>query len=303
MSKSRSARRWILTGLFLIALGLFSACAATADSETKAAVSGAASLSATSASSDPASSEGVFSEAPPAPNAPVFRPLSLSEAKSRYANKAPGLFGAYLPGIFTKVQLPRGGKTVALTFDACSGGYDKRIIEYLIAEKIPATVFISGQWLRNHEQDLRDIAANGQFLIGNHGLTHRPLTVRGQKVYGIGGTRSVEEAYREVVDNALEIERITGRAPLFFRSGTAHYDETALLLLGDLGNTAVGFAINGDFGATASGETVFRQLKSAKGGEIVLLHMNRPLGGTFAGLKRGVEYLRSQGFTFITVAG
>jgi peptidoglycan/xylan/chitin deacetylase (PgdA/CDA1 family) len=40
-----------------------------------------------------------------------------------------------------------GPPQVALTLDACDGGIDERILDALILNEVPATVFISGRWL------------------------------------------------------------------------------------------------------------------------------------------------------------
>ena len=41
-------------------------------------------------------------------------------------------------------------RTVALTLDACSGAADMRIIDTLIALSVPATIFVTGLWLRTN---------------------------------------------------------------------------------------------------------------------------------------------------------
>ena len=57
---------------------------------------------------------------------------------------------------------------------------------------------------------------------------------------------------------------MTGRRPLFFRSGTAHYDDVALRILEALGCRAAGFSMNGDEGGTLSAGAVRRRLLSVR---------------------------------------
>ena len=63
---------------------------------------------------------------------------------------------AFTPSL---AQVVRSGPpvcpSVALTFDLCpvrkGGGYDKALVDYLVEHKIPATFFMSGQWIAKHE--------------------------------------------------------------------------------------------------------------------------------------------------------
>ena len=61
------------------------------------------------------------------------------------------------------LRLPAAsGKTVAVTLDACSGRTDMRIVDELIADGIPATLFVTHRWIvRNAEA----IAAGHTFVI------------------------------------------------------------------------------------------------------------------------------------------
>jgi peptidoglycan/xylan/chitin deacetylase (PgdA/CDA1 family) len=45
--------------------------------------------------------------------------------------------------------LPDGSaqKRVALTLDACTGHFDEDLIEFLIRNRIPATLFVTKKWL------------------------------------------------------------------------------------------------------------------------------------------------------------
>ena len=71
--------------------------------------------------------------------------------------------------------------------------------------------------------------------IGNHGTRHVPLSVTGRSAYGIGGTRSVDEVVAEVWTNHEKIAALTGKAPTWFRPGTAHYDDVAVGIVRELG--------------------------------------------------------------------
>ncbi len=61
---------------------------------------------------------------------------------------------------------------VALTFDACStfthGAYDPAVIEVLMREQVPATLFVGGHWAQMHADLLVQLGRNPQFELGNH---------------------------------------------------------------------------------------------------------------------------------------
>lgn len=228
---------------------------------------------------------------------------SRADLVVRFADERPKAWGTNVAGVLSRVKTDQ--RIVALTFDACDGrkdGYDAALIDFLVANKIPATLFVNARWIDAHEKTFRAPAANPLFEIENHGARHRPLSVAGRGAYGIEGTKNIGEAYDEVEGGARRIEALTGRRPRFFRAGTAHYDDVAARLVRAMGFGIAGFAINGDGGGTYSSATVGRMLLSAKGGEIVLLHMNRPGSGTLPGLKRAIPALQKKGFRFLTLS-
>ena len=164
-----------------------------------------------------------------------------------------------------------------------------------------ATLFLNLRWIRAHPRTAGALAGNPLFEIGNHGAEHRPLSVSGRRAYGIQGTASAAEAVEEVEANIGPIMAMTGRRPLFFRSGTAHYDDVALRILEALGCRAAGFSVNGDEGGTLSAGAVRRRLLSVRPGDIVLCHMNRPASGTAEGIRQAVPELLRRGFRFVTL--
>lgn len=230
---------------------------------------------------------------------------STRDIAARFAKERPAAWGMDLPGILRRASVE--DRVVALTFDACGGArrgrddYDRRLIDFLESEGIPATLFLNLRWIRAHPRTAKALAGNPLFEIGNHGAEHRPLSVSGRRAYGIQGTASAAEAVEEVEANIGPIMAMTGRRPLFFRSGTAHYDDVALRILEALGCRAAGFSVNGDEGGTLSAGAVRRRLLSVRPGDIVLCHMNRPASGTAEGIRQAVPELLRRGFRFVTL--
>jgi peptidoglycan/xylan/chitin deacetylase (PgdA/CDA1 family) len=202
-----------------------------------------------------------------------------------------------------KTRLNTGEKVLALTFDACGGrrgaSYDVRLIQYLEAEKVPTTLFISGRWMDANLEIFKKLSKNPLFEIENHGLNHKPCSAVGRSVYGIEGTSSVGEIYDEIEMNALKILNLTGRKPKYYRPAAAYCDEICVEIANALGYQVVNFSILGDAGATYSKRRVKEALSNASPSSIVLLHMNHPESETAEGMIEAIPELKKRGFRFV----
>lgn len=227
--------------------------------------------------------------------------VDIDEIKKRYEKKQPQHWGEQVPGVINR--LPTDEKVIALTFDACGGpagsGYDKKLIQFLEKENIPATLFVNQRWIRSNPDTFRYLAKHPLFEIENHGTEHRPLSVNGKSIYGVQGTQNIEEVIEEVRQNHEEIAKLTGKSPKFFRAGTAYYDEIAVSIINDLGIKVAGFDVIGDAGATYSASQVKKALLQAKPGSIVILHFNQPSMGTAEGVAEAIPILKQQGYRFV----
>jgi peptidoglycan/xylan/chitin deacetylase (PgdA/CDA1 family) len=240
--------------------------------------------------------------APMAPSTPVGP--TREDVVARYAGVAPVAFGLDVPGVVNR--LPTQERVVALTLDACGGargsGYDAALIETLRTSGTPATLFLNQRWILAHPDLAAELAADPLFELANHGTAHRPLSVRGAAAYGIAGTADPGEVFDEISGNRQTLTALTGVAPRFFRSGTAHYDDVAVRIARDIGEAAVNFDVNGDAGATAGPDQVSAALRSASPGSIVIGHMNQPDGGTAEGVTAALPRLTADGFRFVRLS-
>jgi peptidoglycan/xylan/chitin deacetylase (PgdA/CDA1 family) len=195
---------------------------------------------------------------------------------------------------------------LALTFDACGGrrgaSYDVRLIQYLEAEKVPTTLFISGRWMDANPETFEKLSKNPLFEIENHGLKHKPCSAIGRSVYGIEGTKSVGEMYGEIESNALKILDLTGRKPRYYRPAAAYCDEICVEIANALGYQVVNFSVLGDAGATYSKRRVKEALLNAPPSSIILLHMNHPESETAEGVIAAVPELKKRGFKFLKLS-
>lgn len=219
----------------------------------------------------------------------------------QYRHHIPTKWGEQVKGV--KYRLQTQEKVVALTLDACGGPngsqYDHELIDYLIQHRIPATLFINQRWIDANPSIFQQLAQQSLFEIANHGTNHLPLSVTGNSVYGMKGTNNVEEVIEEIWRNHQKIEQLTGKAPRFFRSGTAYYDDVAVQIANELGVEVVNFDVNGDAGATKSKNEVKEALLSVQPGSIVILHMNQPHQETAEGVKEAIPILKKRGYRFV----
>jgi peptidoglycan/xylan/chitin deacetylase (PgdA/CDA1 family) len=225
-------------------------------------------------------------------------------ASTLYAEK-PRQWGENVTGVTTRFETDK--KEIALTFDACGGSarssqYDSGLIEFLTLNHIPATLFINARWIDSNPDIFMKLSHNPLFEIANHGTAHKPLSVEGKSVYGIQGTASPDEVIAEIEGDNQKIEKLTGKRPSFFRSGTAYYDEQAVAIARKHGMEIGGFSVLGDAGATFSAPKVAQQLINAHSGDIVICHMNHPEGGTREGVINGVNALLKEGFIFVRLS-
>ncbi len=232
---------------------------------------------------------------------PFASEVTRAEIVTRYAGVAPVAWGLDVPGVVNR--LPTQDRVVALTFDACGGGrgsgYDAALMEALRVTGTPATLFLNERWVLAHPEVTAELAGQPLFEIANHGTQHRPLSVTGRSAYGITGTADAGEVYDEVCGNRQSLTEAVGVTPRFFRSGTAHYDDVAVRIAGDLGAVVVNFDVNGDAGATLTPQEVVAAVESAASGSIVLCHMNQPDSGTAQGVATALPRLAQAGFRFV----
>lgn len=200
---------------------------------------------------------------------------------------------------------PQAGQSprIALTLDACGGGFDRKLINFLISHKVPATIFATRKWLAANPRGVALIKAHlDLFDVEDHGANHVPAVVgAGKKVYGIRGEPDVIHLRREVSDGARAIEEQIGVAPHWYRGATAEYDSQAIAEIDRMGYRIAGFSVNADAGATLGRAAIEQRLKRVKAGDVIIAHMNKPSSDTAAGLSAGIQYLLGKGYEFVRV--
>lgn len=298
-------RRAVVQGLLTTAaLAGLGACASGPAASRAAAPTAPASAAPASPTPAASPSPAAPADSPaPAPSAsPTPATPSREEIVAEFADRRPAWFDMVGEGIVSGTAA--GG--VCLTLDACGGpggsGVDIDLVDMLISRRVPFTAFLNSRWVEANP-DLTDrLAACPTVEIANHGTSHLPLSVTGASAYGIPGTADAGGVWDEIMGNQIALTERTGRAPRFFRPGTAHWDDVALAIAARLGLRAAGFSINGDGGATFPADTVEAEVRRAGPGDVVISHMNQPDAGTGAGYRAAVPAMLEEGVVFLTLS-
>jgi peptidoglycan/xylan/chitin deacetylase (PgdA/CDA1 family) len=193
-----------------------------------------------------------------------------------------------------------GETRVALTLDACGGRTDNRILAALVEHRIPATIFVTGLWLKRNPEALAVMRAHPDlFEIENHGDRHIPAVDAPMRIYGIRSAGSPAAVASEINDGAAAIIAAGLAQPRWFRGATAKYSRTAIAEIKALGFHVAGYSINADGGALLSAGSTERRVAAAKDGDVLIAHINQPTRSAGAGLVKGLLKLKARGVTFV----
>jgi peptidoglycan/xylan/chitin deacetylase (PgdA/CDA1 family) len=190
----------------------------------------------------------------------------------------------------------------AITLDACGGAFDAQLISLLVAQHVPATIFVTKKWLDRNATGTAALLAHPElFDLQDHGTAHIPAVI-GRRVYGIAGEPDMAHVRSEVSGAAQAITQLTGHAPHFYRGATAVYDRDAMHAIEGMGYAIAGFSVNADAGATLPQSSIVARLRGVKSGDVVIAHMNKPAGATFEGFAVALPELLARGFRFVKLS-
>ena len=196
-------------------------------------------------------------------------------------------------GIITK--LPTDEKVIALTFDACETKtpvhFDEGILSFLISNKIPFTVFISGKFAKTNSERLTEISRLDFVGIENHSLNHFQHMEK----------LSIEQVLQEVTDNEKLIFDITGRKTKLFRFPGGNYNDAEVNAIENLGYRIVHWEIpSGDPDKHVTKERLVKWvLYIAEPGSILIFHINGKGYKTAEALPEIADKLKEQGYKFV----
>jgi peptidoglycan/xylan/chitin deacetylase (PgdA/CDA1 family) len=184
---------------------------------------------------------------------------------------------------------------VAITFDACPTkpspeGFDTEIFNFLRREHIPATVFVSGQWVENHRAEAKALAAEPLIEIGNHSYAHPPFS------------RLSHERVRAEIQSTDRIIEALGRHSVGVRPP---YGDWADWLLDETGGKPLVLwdVVSGDAGGRIPADRIVTEVvRRTHPGSIVIFHINGRGPETKIALPEIVQKLRARGLRFVHVS-
>jgi len=189
---------------------------------------------------------------------------------------------------------------VALTLDACSGKADRRILDMLVKERIPATIFVTARWLKHNAETVALFRANPDlFEIEDHGREHIAAVDRATTIYGVRSAGSPEAVALEVGGGADAMLAAGLDQPRWFRGATAKYSASSIALIESMGYRIAGYSVNGDGGSLLGAKETARRIAHAKDGDVIIAHVNQPGHAAGSGVAEGVLALKKRGFEFV----
>ncbi len=218
---------------------------------------------------------------------------------------------SYLPAgdrpveIHQRLVTSNGEKVVALTLDACGGGFDADLVNTLVEFHVSATIFATRTWIDRHPEGMALLNAHPDlFDIEDHGAAHVPAVIGANKrVYGLRGEPDIAHLNAEVEGGARAISATGALRPEWYRGATALYDQAAVGAIEAMGYRIAGFSVNADAGATLSRRAIVARLQSVKPGDIIIAHMNKPASESAEALRDMLPVLIQRGLRFVTLRG
>ena len=232
-------------------------------------------------------------------DARILPPEDAACEPTRPLCQLPGFLPTPLPVTDYPVVWNEGtvGPHMALTFDACStlskADYNPAVIAALLANQVPATLFVGGRWAELHPTELRYLASLPLFEIGNHTFTHPHMR-----------QLSPWQQRQELLWTQATIFALTGVLPIQFRPPYGEIDDVLVRDAANLGLYTVEFDLPaGDAEESVSAKRISDWiLAKARPGTVVIMHMNRPGNHTAEALPSIVQGLRARGLILGTVS-
>ncbi len=166
-------------------------------------------------------------------------------------------------------RLPRGCHEIALTFDLCpvrrGSGFDAALVNELVAAKVPATFFLSGNWIEHHDSAVRRLRTVPFFEIETHGQAHAHLR------------RLEHDGQQQEIDGPVELLRERYHIhTTFFRPPYGEYDGTTVEVAHALGQQVILWsAASGDPDPRLSAADIVTALSPRlHDGSVLVFHAN-----------------------------
>jgi len=219
--------------------------------------------------------------------------------------------------VITRVEPQNGRKVIALTFDLCEraphlAGYQKDIINYLRNQKVKATFFAGGKWMRSHPDKAMQIMADPLFEVGNHAWTHGNLALMDEPEVRqqIDWTQAQYEIlYETLRDHAKKrgVEREMNYVQPNMRVMRLPYgrnNDQTNGILASMGLPMVQWSVEGEQDELKRTVDMLVEwnLNKIQPGAIILMHANAVPQKTHKLVPALVPELKKRGYEFVTVS-
>lgn len=210
---------------------------------------------------------------------------------------------------------PRDKKRVALTFDAdmtppmylllkkklVKSWYNKAIKDTLDREKVKATIFLGGLWVKAYPKEAYNLAHDPLIEIGNHSYNHHAFAAG---CFGLGVIND-EADKNEVGIAQTAILAATGVRAKYFRFPGGCFDRVDVDTVAKLGLKVIHWDVAANDGFNNNVESIVNKVESkVQNGSIVVFHIH---DGTYApktndALVKIIPDLKKRGFEFVTIS-
>jgi peptidoglycan/xylan/chitin deacetylase (PgdA/CDA1 family) len=193
------------------------------------------------------------------------------------------------------LRLPTSDRVVALTFDACEQQrpvkLDTGISDYLVAHKIPFTLFLSGRFVEDNADALKALSKLDFVEFENHSWDHpNRMTLL-----------TDDEVRDEILKTDDVIAKTFGRRTTFFRFPAITYNARVLADAEGLGFRVVHYRWEvGDPDPHETADRIVREtLEGTRSGDILINHINGRGWHTAEALPRMTAGLQAAGYRFV----
>ena len=198
------------------------------------------------------------------------------------------------PLAFDRVKTTR--RVVALTFDCCQtakpAGYDKRLVSFLTAHKVPATFFLGGRWIEAHPQTTKALAAVPYFELENHSYLHPHMN-----------KLTAAQARQELVKTQQLLTKQAGRPARFFRPPYGEWNKLVLTEAARAGMAIVTWTVvTGDPDRHATVKDLMAAFRKSGPGSIIIMHANGRGWRTADALPQMLAWLQKHNLRPVTLA-
>lgn len=237
--------------------------------------------------SEPTAPLPIAAQAAPTETPPAAQPLSRPAEEPAFQTKGNRDVVYSVSGKATK--------EIALTFDdGPDTKYTSRILDILKEQHVPATFFVIGQHAEKYPQMMKRIAQEGH-VIGNHSWDHANMAKLDQA-----------QVNEEIAHTDQVIKEITGETTTLFRPPYGAISQPIVTASASSGHKIINWSVDTlDWDGKNAAAILAALKKEARPGAIVLQHSAGGKGGnlnaTVEALPQMIEYLRKEGYTFVTV--